>query len=277
MPSGEPCPLCKTSQSKLLFEGRAVLRRCGTCRAVFNTAYSSADYGSAYFNEEYRAQYGKTYIEDFDAIYSLSQVRLRRIKALLPPSALKRGRLLDLGCACGFFLKAARDMGCNDVTGMEVSLTAAEYCQKTFGIPVLHAAFDEATLEPPFRTITAWYFLEHLPETGNALKRLAGLLEPGGVLAFSMPSIRGPQFHLHRREWYAAHPIDHRIDLSPGIATKALKSLGFHRIVTYPGGIHPDRVLPSAIAGLATVRSLYSAVSRKLSFSDTMEVYCVKK
>jgi len=277
MSPGEPCPLCKTADSRLLYQGRVVLRRCASCRAVFNTAYAPADYDDTYFNEEYRTQYGKTYLEDYDAIYSLSLSRLRRITALLPPSTAGPGRLLDVGCAWGFFLKAARDMGFNDVTGVEISSTAARYCGETLGIPVIRAAFDDASPAPPFRVITAWYFLEHLPDTGTALERLTGLLEPGGILAFSMPSILGPQYLFHRREWYESHPGDHRINLSPGIAAKALKSLGFHRIVTAPGGIHPHRFLPSAIAGLAPARILYRAVSRILSFSDTMEVYAVKK
>jgi 2-polyprenyl-3-methyl-5-hydroxy-6-metoxy-1,4-benzoquinol methylase len=276
MTPGEPCPLCLSTISRAIHSGAITLRRCGHCGAVHNATHRLPAYESSYFNEEYREQYGRTYIEDFDNIYRLSRNRLDIIAGLPGRSGVVRGRLLDIGSAYGFFLKAAEDDGYAQVTGIEVSSHAADYCESTFRIPVINSGFEEAPIEPGFQVITAWYFLEHVRDTRAALERVSSLLEPGGVFAFSMPSLFGPQYLFHRRDWYASHPMDHRIDLSPRIAGKALKELGFAGVITRPGGIHPQRMMPKFLARRNAFRSLYAFLSRKLSFSDTMEVYAVK-
>ena len=276
MAPGEQCPLCLSPDGRVVCSGRLTLLRCPRCGAVHNASHRALPYDSAYFNEEYRAQYGKTYVEDFDNIYRLSRGRLELILNLLKRSGSAPDSLLDLGSAYGFFLKAAADAGFRDVTGLEISDHAAGYCRDTFQIPVITSGFDDADLVPGFRVITAWYFLEHVPDTRSALERITSLLEPDGIFAFSMPSLFGPQFLLHREEWCAAHPEDHRVDISPRIIKKALKELGYRRVVTRPGGIHPRRFFPPLLAGLGAARSLYSGISKIVSFSDTMEVYAVK-
>ena len=131
-------------------------------------------------------------------------------------SDVPRGRLLDIGSAYGFFLKAASDAGFGNVMGIEVSSHAAHYCESTFRIPVINSGFEDARIDPGIQVITAWYFLEHVRDTSAALERVASLLAPGGVFAFSMPSLFGPQFIFNRNIWCETHPGDHRIDLSPG-------------------------------------------------------------
>lgn len=277
MTPGEPCPLCLATTSRIIFSGEIILRRCRQCGAVHNPTHALPSYESVYFNEEYRSQYGRTYIEDFDNIYRLSRKRLDVIGDLMGRPVAHRGRLLDIGSAYGFFLKAASDDGFGKVMGIEVSSHAAGYCESTFRIPVINSSFEEARIDPDFQVITAWYFLEHVRNTRAALERISSLLAPGGVFAFSMPSLFGPQFLFHRDEWYASHPADHRIDLSPRIIRRALKKMGFIRVVTRPGGIHPERMLPPFLSRRSAFRSLYSIISRKLSFSDTMEVYALKE
>ena len=277
MTPGEPCPLCLAAKSRVIYSGGTTLRRCGRCGAVHNATHRLPAYESSYFNEEYRDQYGRTYIEDFENIYSLSRKRLDVILDLPGLSAVPRGRLLDIGSAYGFFLKAASDSGFRNVMGIEVSSHAAHYCESTFRIPVINSGFEDARIDPGIHVITAWYFLEHVRDTSAALVRIASLLAPGGVFAFSMPSLFGPQFIFHRNTWCETHPVDHRIDLSPRIVRKELKKLGFARVVVRPGGIHPERMLPPILARRGICRAIYTAMSRKLSFSDTMEVYAVKE
>lgn len=250
--------------------------KCLRCGIVFNSLHRPLAYNDGYFIEDYRAQYGKTYEEDFDTIYRMSLLRLQKISSLLKSASAPRSpSLLDIGCALGFFMKAASDRGFR-VRGVEISPYGAAYCRDKFGMEVFQGPFDAFTAEDSFDVITAWYFLEHCADPVQAVEKISAMLCNGGIFAFSAPSIFGPQFRLHREAWTGAHPVDHRIDLSPRSARAFLKRHGFRRIVIKPGGIHPERVMTKGSFLYPVFSRLYNGVSGLISFSDTMEVYAVK-
>ncbi len=197
----------------------------------------------------------------------------RELSALLGGTPKENLRLLDIGSAHGFFLKAARDSGFGDVSGVEISAEASAYCRERFGITVTNSGFDDFSTDRQFNVITAWFFIEHLHDTGAAIERIVFMLAPGGILALSVPSFFGPLFLFHRKEWCASHPVDHRIDLSPQTVRSALKVLGFSKIRTFPGGVHPERVIPADSPFFRIFKPFYGFISAGLSFSDTLEVY----
>lgn len=266
------CPLCASEQCALLYEGHISIFQCKSCRAVFNASHRPLEYGESYFNEEYRTQYGKSYLEDFDTIYALGKKRLARIASLTHHAS----GLLDIGSAYGFFLKAAFDNGYRDLAGIEISREAAAYCEQTFKITVQTLNFEEYTFTRNFNIITAWYFIEHLHDPQSAFMKIINALPRGGVFAFSVPSFFGPQFLFHRDEWCKSHPVDHRVNFSPKLIRRFLRSLGFTKIITFPGGIHPQRVFPQALIHFPFVSAFYAKISSILSFSDTLEVYARK-
>ncbi len=272
MKKNEQCPLCTARTSTLLYDGHILLYRCKNCHAVFNASHRPLDYGETYFNEEYRNQYGKSYLEDFDVIYTLSKRRLARIASLTPRTA----RLLDIGSAYGFFLKAAFDEGFEDLLGIEISEEGARYCKHTFGIQVHETNFETYEFSRKFNIITAWYFIEHIHDSAKAFIKIFNALNNEGVFAFSVPSFFGPQFLFHRDEWFHNHPIDHRVNFSPRLIRRFLRTIGFSKIITYPGGIHPQRFFSPAIARSSFFQSLYARASSLLSFSDTLEIYAQK-
>ncbi len=270
------CPLCGTASRKRAFSGHEGLMKCLRCGIVFNSLHRPLRYNDSYFIEDYRAQYGKTYEEDFDTIYRMSLVRIETILPLLkqtsgphPPS------LLDIGCALGFFMKAASDRGFR-VRGVEISPYGSAYCREKFGMEVFQGPFDEFSTGELYDVITAWYFLEHCADPVQVVERISGMLNRGGIFAFSAPSIFGPQFRLHRETWAGTHPVDHRIDLSPRSARAFLTRHGFRKIIIRPGGIHPERVMAKGSFLYPAFSRLYNGISGLISFSDTMEVYAVK-
>lgn len=270
------CPLCDTPSLTRALEGREYLMKCTRCGIVFNTLHHPLAYNDRYFIEDYRAQYGKTYEEDFDTIYRMSLLRLDTINSVLKhTSAAHSPSLLDIGCALGFFMKAASDRGFG-VRGVEISPYGARYCREKFGMDVFQGAFDDFSTGDTFDVITAWYFLEHCADPLRVVERISGMLNAGGIFAFSAPSVFGPQFLFHRREWADTHPVDHRIDLSPRSVRAFLKRHGFRRVSVRPGGIHPERVMAKESFLYPAFSRLYNGISGLISFSDTMEVYAVK-
>jgi SAM-dependent methyltransferase len=275
MADGTPhCPICSSPSTLLISDN---LYSCGICGITFNTAYAVKSYSDTYFLDEYRNQYGKTYIEDYDNIYALSSSRLSAIFNYLPNKSRRSDlSILDIGSAAGFFLACARDMGIGSVTGIEISDYASTYCLEHFKIPVIRSSFADVTLTSTYSIITAWYFIEHTADPVAMMEKIHHSLTPGGVFAFSVPSIFGPLFVFNRERWVRTHPTDHYMDFSPRGIKKILTGLGFSNIHVKAAGIHPERIFNPQSLLFRPFALLYGSVSRLISFSDTMEVYAIK-
>ncbi|HOO71030.1 MAG TPA: class I SAM-dependent methyltransferase [Spirochaetota bacterium] len=247
---------------------------CPGCGIAFNTGHHALAYNDAYFLEEYRSQYGKTYLDDFPNIYAVAVKRLNIILRLLKNRSGTGGMsLLDVGSAMGFFLKAASDRGIKDLVGIEISSYAAGHCSRELGIPVVNRAFSPESIERDYDIITAWFFIEHGSNPVDTIRALAARVKAGGVLAFSVPSVFGPLFMFNRDAWVRSHPEDHSMDFSPRSLRRILKKEGFKKIVIVPAGFHPERIVSSGSLFYPVFRPFYRFISRILAFSDTVEVY----
>ncbi len=85
LPAGSTaCPVCGQSLNPAVarFPRRSYFR-CRSCRMLYLADFGGpkVTYGESYFFEEYRRQYGRTYLEDFAAIQAAGR---RRLETLLP-------------------------------------------------------------------------------------------------------------------------------------------------------------------------------------------------
>ena len=265
------CPLCsKPSDIKITGE----LYKCRKCCLVFNVNCKSLSYDRDYFISEYERQYGRTYPEDFENIYNLSIQRLKKIQEYT--GRRNELSLLDIGSAAGFFLKAAKDSGIQKVKGVEISSFAADYCRRNFSIDVVESSFEESVIDEKFDIVTSWFFIEHLIDPLESMKRIYGMLNDGGVFGLAVPSCFGPMFLFKKEEWIKTRPVDHRIDLSPKAAEIVLKNLGFRKIKAFRSGYHPERIVGRDNVLFKPFDLCYKIFTRATAFSDTIEIYAVK-
>jgi SAM-dependent methyltransferase len=97
---------------------------------------------------------------------------------------VKRGRLLDVGCAAGFFLDEARRRGW-DAHGCELSAYAHAHATEALRLDVKRSGFLDPAFTPSaesFDVITMFNVLEHIPDPAAVADRLFALLRPGGFL-----------------------------------------------------------------------------------------------
>ncbi len=262
------CPICKSHTFKKISD---TILLCKTCSIMYNACHAPALYSDDYFGKEYKAQYGKTYEDDFESIYVASLIRLEKIKNLLGDS-LSNKSLLDIGCALGFFCKAAKDYGFGVVEGLEISQYAADYCKQRFIIPVHVAGFEQFEASRKYDVLTAWFVLEHFADPYAMICKIYGMLQDNGIFACTLPSYFGPLFYCHREQWISSHPQDHRIDVAPWSIKRLLKRIGFSYIRCFPSGYHPERC--GAIA--QKYKNLYVKLTTLLCFSDTILVIARK-
>ena len=137
------CPVCASPDGPVIerFPDRTY-RRCSSCGVFYLEDFvpRGQSYGREYFLSEYRAQYGRTYLEDFANIREVCVPRVRLVRKLLGPET--SGTVVDVGCAYGPFLDALRAEGLRGF-GVDVSAGAVAHVRRVLRLPAVRGAFED--------------------------------------------------------------------------------------------------------------------------------------
>lgn len=100
----------------------------------------------------------------------------------------KLGRMLDVGCSTGGFLRSAQKDGW-ECHGVDLSPTVANFCKKdgfqVFGGQLIHAGYPGEY----FDVVRFWATLEHTTDPFLCLQESRRILRKGGLLLLSVPSV----------------------------------------------------------------------------------------
>lgn len=284
------CPRCAGLARKALWRSREKSYfRCQSCGLVYLERFGpgrESPYKQSYFFEEYKAQYGRTYLEDWPALTRLAQGRLDLVESIAGRSLGRERELtiLDVGCAYGPFVAEAKKRG-HEPYGLDMAEDAARYVRAELGIPAASGDFLDpavaAAFGGPFDALSMWYVIEHFVDLDQALRNAAALVRPGGVLALSTPSGEGVSARWNSAGFFERSPSDHFSIWEPSRVKGILKAYGFRVETIRVTGHHPER-FPVAVRGgrLAKSRLALGAlglVSRALGLGDTFEVYAVRE
>ena len=289
------CPVCgeKANKHSLARFPDRTYRRCSNCGAIYmdRTCPPPIEYEKEYFFESYKKQYGKTYLEDFPNLVAMAKRRLKVISRILrlisaeehklqnPGSIYYPPIVLDIGCAYGAFLSAAKEEGFLPF-GIDPAQDAVRYVQETLSIPAVHGFFPNYPLSTPnsqlYDVVTLWYVIEHFTDCVTVLAEIKKMLKPGGILAFSTPSFSGVSGRKSLRGFLGNSPPDHFTIWSPKMCKNALSLAGFKVKKIVMSGCHPERFpLLGKFAENKKGRlySLLMTVSKIFGLGDTFEVY----
>ncbi len=152
----------------------------------------------------------------------------------------RSGRLLDMGCGLGFFLKRMSAYKAWDAYGCEISAAAVRYARHTLGLEkVACARLDEAPWPvASFDLITLWDVIDHLARPDALLKHCHNLLTRNGLCFIRTPNIA---MHLPRARVKALvwgerpdmaylQPHDHLHHYSSSAIRTLLVHNGFSRV-----------------------------------------------
>ena len=118
------------------------------------------------------------------------------------------GRLLDVGCAFGFFLQEARRHF--EVLGIEISDDAARYARQQ-GLHVLTGIAGEATLARlgTMDVVVLLDVIEHLPAPHETLSLCTKHLNPGGIIVITTGDFASLYARLAGPHWRLMTPPQH--------------------------------------------------------------------
>lgn len=198
--------------------------RCGTCGIFYvdgctELAGFEKFYGNAYFSGRGNAVCGyRDYVGE-------RPLHLRNAEALLSfvERRLKGSgrRLLDVGCAHGFLLDAARARGW-EVCGVDISEEAVRYARQQLGLSVFLGRVDQCDLPlESFDVICMIGTVEHLADPMKALRSVARLLKREGLLLIATLDVEG------RLGYFSWKPPEHLFYFSARSLSRLLGAAGF--------------------------------------------------
>lgn len=181
------CPICSSARARWAAESHGLrVARCLDCGQRYVWPVPGDDFlSSIYCDKSYYE--GSQRSIGFRDYASLEPARRRMFARHL--NRIERevgvGRILDVGCATGDFLKLARSRGWS-VFGADPSVAREE--AGVDGIQLVGTTVHDADIEEAsLAAVTFWDVLEHVVDPVADLRRARKLLQPGGIVALTVP------------------------------------------------------------------------------------------
>jgi SAM-dependent methyltransferase len=179
------CPVCGSIGARVIsrdrFNERNRYFRCSACGCgfsalrVYGVAETADIHTSAYYAPEH---------EEFREVPAAEAFFLARLLALK-----SAGRLLDVGCGRGRWLRYIRDHSAFDVEGVEPSGEAAEYARKERGLEVRTGDLASAGYpDAVFDVVYLRNVLEHVAAPHELVREVGRILKPDSICAVHVPN-----------------------------------------------------------------------------------------
>ncbi|HTY59565.1 MAG TPA: class I SAM-dependent methyltransferase, partial [Bacteroidota bacterium] len=198
------------------------IARCSTC-GVAQTLPRPAD---SALGQYYPPAYYP--IGGYDPSYYARTLRpAQQEKLAIVRQFRSSGRLLDVGCGAGFFVREASEAGFA-AEGIEFSHDAVEFGRRQWGTRLAEGDILSASIPGrSFDVVTLWHVLEHIPRPVEALRKIKTLLTPEGILVIAVPNFDSIQAGLFRGRWYHLEVPRHLYHFSPSSLRRLLAGEGF--------------------------------------------------
>ena len=225
------CNLCRVNDEDFLFRTPERIVRCRRCGLIYcNPRLDAASlqhiYSKDYFvldedksGIDYKAY--ANYVNEEPVITRSMNRRMKKVERF----AGSKGRVLDIGCATGFSLLAARARGWK-AEGIECSEFCVQYARSR-GLDVHQGSLrDYPGREEGMDAITMWDYLEHSPDPLGDLLICRSLLRRGGVILLSIPNVDSWSYRLLGKKWIGFKNIEHLYFFSRNTMEKLARQAG---------------------------------------------------
>lgn len=188
------CKLCDSNSSvKGKYIDELKVMNCRNCGLVFIDMPVNEIMLKYLYNEDYFIKRKKYFFENIIVDPEKGQKNknigdFAEVLQLLQDLVPQHGRLLDVGCGIGIFLKMAQENNWH-VTGIDISPFASRYAKEVFNLDVHEGSLTNLHFPPAsFDVATMWDILEHLADPMTEIEEIGRILKKGGMLFLNTPN-----------------------------------------------------------------------------------------
>jgi len=234
------CDLCGADNpSVLLSHTASKLVRCNNCGLIYFNPQPTEEALKEYYSSESEGGYAEDMIGRWGELTSERMPSLLNELAFLETS-LRSGfheasapkeqiRFLEIGCAFGYLLYAAKSIGW-DAVGIDSCKPAADWAHQNLNLKIIVGTLEgtvETLPEEGFDIVLMSHILEHTRSPSSTLQAVHHLLKPGGILAVYVPNGDSIQARHDFSTWEWYHFPSHLYFYSPHTLSLLLKKTGF--------------------------------------------------
>lgn len=232
------CVLCAEKDRKFLFrDGPFGVYRCASCELVYISPRLTPQallrlHEEGCWNSPIPRVHGYA---DYRGDAPLYLKTFRKRSKLVQRYFDTPLRLLDIGCAAGYFMAVMRDLGWK-VEGVEPSSTIVQFARARFGLDQIVQGTLEAAPWPTrsFDLVTMWDVVEHVPDPVSLLKKAASLLRDEGHLIIETQNIGSCFARLLGKRWHHFKHLEHIYHFSPASMLRLLDEANLEPVTVTP-------------------------------------------
>ncbi len=270
------CPLCNQNDTSALFTvGEYPIVKCRSCGLVRVHEIPGPDVLERHYSDEYYA--GRTddtgyydYEAERKALAKGFRNRLQRLKGYAPS-----GRLLDVGCALGFLLAEAQQLGWKPY-GIDRAAYGINWARQNLGIENLFAGriADAPFPRASFDAVTMIDVLEHVTDPVKEITSIARLTKPGGIFMLDIWDIGSTTAKLAGPHWPIICPPDHLFYFDKKTIAMLLEMCGFSILSISRMGRHiSPATLATKISHTSPLKNKVLGITRKLTMPIPINLY----
>ena len=218
------CMVCGSlNPTRLFLFGKREYVRCRQCRMIFlRLDADGKDPKAVYTTDAYQELQSQHRLYFREEVFNKSLDEIERVKA--------PGRMLDVGCGDGQFLKAAKKRGW-ETYGIEVSPIACRKAQAIlYGNVICGDLRGGHFPDFYFDVVTFHNVLDHLPSPLDELHEAHRILKVGGLLILRLPNA---VFHVNLLRMFKSlesQLVFHLYCFTPKTIKYLLEKAGYDRI-----------------------------------------------
>lgn len=238
------CPICQGKKlSALFFKNGFHFQKCSKCNLVFANPRPSDAFLKRYYTEGASYEFMQNTILQKTAKFR-NEIILKPKLEIVNSFSKTKGKILDIGCASGFFLSLAQKSNW-ECYGLEPSQEGIKFLKKNFPfITAFQTTIEEVSITKKFHAITCWEMAEHILRPMDLFKKTYSLLAENGLLFLSVPNSEGLDMLVLKELSDAFSAPSHLNYFNPKSISFALQKAGFKDIkIITPGIFDLDKII----------------------------------
>ena len=199
------CQICNSEDIKILYALKRNpgynIAKCNKCLVEYLDPLPSEEDLKNIYSAEYYKSWGFTQTGDNQHVHKMKLSTFTNYLRIFKKFK-DSGKILDLGCAAGYFLEAAVNEGF-DPYGIEISEYSSQLAKKNFGNEKIYNGQlkDAKFPEGSFDVISMLDFLEHIKKPLEHFEECSRILNKNGMMLIATPDTNSLSAKIQKESW----------------------------------------------------------------------------